>query len=183
MKKYLLSYLCLACLILSVGFTACDTKPQDTPPEPPKQTGLKKEDITFKWKLAAGKVTAPLSIADIYDPANFTNFPQLAATACSKNSVLELKADNTFSESSACYTGTAPAPSNPQAGIYTFSEAETSFTISYTNASSFPSILLGRTLKVKSIDKTATPHKMIAEFVTVQGSLTITTEFTFEKMP
>lgn len=181
MKKQ--RYACLLLLLLIGAFYACDTKRIEPEPEPPAQTGFKKEDITFKWKLTAGKVTAPLTIADIYDTSNplISGNPEAMAAVCTKNSVLDLKADNTFSETSNCYTALGTG-NNPQGGTYVFAESDFSLTTTYTNVSTFP-ILVGRKVVVKSIDKTSSPHKMVVTLQTTQSGLTITTEFTYEKQP
>lgn len=177
---------CPSCLLLlfflAIGiFSACDTKPTEEPE--PAPTGLKKQDITFKWKLVAGKVTAPLVIPDIYDTSNplIAGNPEAMAAICTKNSVLDLKVDNTFSETSSCYTALG-AGNNPQGGTYVFAESDFSLTTTYTNVGTFP-ILVGRKVVVKSIDKTSTPHKMVVTFQTTQSGLAITTEFTYEKQP
>jgi hypothetical protein len=170
----------IAFLLMSlVLFWACDTKPIDEPEPEPAPTGFKKEDITFKWKLTAGKVTAPLAIPDIFDTSNplISGNPTAMAAICTKNAILDLKADNNFVETSDCY---APfgAPNNPQTGTYTFNATEASISTTYTN----PALAsANRKVTIKSIDKTSTPNKMIVEFKTVQSGLEITTELTYEK--
>jgi len=171
----------LAYTVFFVGFfVACDTKPQDAPPT--VQNAFKKEDIIGKWKLTEGKVTAPLPIPDIFDATNplISGNPQAMASICVKNGIIEFKTDNSFLETTDCYNALGTA-NNPQGGTYIFNETESSFAITYTNANTFPTVLIGRKVIIKTIDKTVTPNKMTVEYKTMQSGLEITTLFTYVK--
>ena len=174
----------LAFLFILLGFvcatSSCDTIRQKV--EVPASTGFKKEDIVFKWKLIAGKVTAPLTIPDIFDATNplISGNPAALAAICTKNAITEFKADDTFSEISNCYTPLG-AGNNPQNGTYIFTDSESSINTTYNNASTFPTVLIGRKVTIKSINKTSNPHKMTVEYKTKQGALDVITEFIYEK--
>lgn len=171
MKKLLIQIFFYSAFL--VLFVACDTVRQVEPDE----IGFKQEDFTANWKLVAAKVTAPISIPDIYDTTNplVSGNPLALAVLCTKNSLLKLKIDATFDETSDCYA-VLGADNNPQSGAYIFVQAESSITITYNNATTIPS-LVARKYIIKSLDATT----MVLEYTVVQSGISIATEATYTK--
>ena len=109
MKK--LTQILTFAFVLSVSFYACDTK-KDPEPVVPPVVGFTAAQVAGAWKLTAGSssvANGAISIPDIFD----TSASNLAissadgrAAFCTKNSILTLAADGTFTEAFAATTYT-----------------------------------------------------------------------------
>ena len=96
MKK--LTQILAFAFVLGISLYACDTKKDPAPVVPPAPTGFTATSVAGSWKLTAGSAAA-VGVPDIFDTAGLTaSNADGRAAFCTKNSVLKLNADGTFTE-------------------------------------------------------------------------------------
>ena len=181
MKK--ITQIFLFALTLSLSFYACDTK-KDPTPVVPVATGFTAAQVAGAWKLntaAASVAGGAINIPDIFDPnsAAASNADGRAAF-CTKNSVLTLKADGTFTEdfAAATYTfaGTPPqvqtCPASSVAGTFAIPASSSLLTLTYTG---------GTPPALRFTLKTVTSTNMNVEISSNAGGVSSITTVTYLK--
>ena len=182
MKK--LTQILAFALTLSLSFYACNTKKDPAPVvvPPPAPVGFTATQVAGTWKLTAASALAAggqISIPDIFDPNGISvSNADGRAAFCTKNSILTLKADGTFTEdfAAASYTFTSQptqtCPASSVAGTFVIPAASSVLTLTYT----------GGTPPARSFTiKTVTATNMTVEIASTAGGVSSVTTVTYVK--